>query len=99
MAALGHFHEDVSLRGRPEDPPAPVLDLDGQERYLVEEILSDECSKEKYSIWSSGLVTMSLPGSREPTCLMSLVHRLFHYKNISRPKGGGDNVTASQFML
>ena len=41
VAALRHFHEDASLRGRPEEPPAPVLDLDGHERYLVEEILSE----------------------------------------------------------
>ena len=39
VAALRHFHEDVSLQGRPGEPPAPVLDLDGQERYLVEEIV------------------------------------------------------------
>ena len=47
VAALRHFHEDVSLRGRPEEPPAPVLDLDGQERYLVEEILSERVFKGK----------------------------------------------------
>ena len=41
MAALRHFNEDVSLRGRPAQPPDPVLDLDGHERYLVEEILSE----------------------------------------------------------
>ena len=43
VAALRHFHKDVSLRGR----PAPVLDLDGQERYLVEEILSERVFKGK----------------------------------------------------
>ena len=47
VAGLRHFHEDVSLRGRPEEPPAPVLDLDGQERYLVEEILSERVFKGK----------------------------------------------------
>ena len=41
VAALRHFNEDVSLRGRPAQPPDPVLDLDGHERYLVEEILSE----------------------------------------------------------
>ena len=47
VAALRHFHEDVSLRGIPEEPPAPVLDLDGQDRYLVEEILSERVFKGK----------------------------------------------------
>ena len=41
VAALRHFNEDVSLSGRPAQPSDPVLDLDGHERYLVEEILSE----------------------------------------------------------
>ena len=41
VAALRHFNEDVSLRGGPAQPPDPVLDLDCDERYLVDEILSE----------------------------------------------------------
>ena len=99
VAALQHFHEDVSLRGRPEEPQPQFWFWTARRDTSSKRFCQNECSKEKFSIWTSGLVTTSLPGSRKPMCLMSLVHRLFHYKNFSRPKGGGDNVTASQLML
>ena len=41
VAAVRHFVEDTSLRGNREKPPEPILDLDGNERYFVEEILSE----------------------------------------------------------
>ena len=99
VAALRHFHEDVSLRGRPEEPPAPVLDLDGQERYLVEEILSERVFKGKPQYLVKSI------GYNEPTwvpranVLDESGVPIVPLQNFLRPKGGGDNMTASQLML
>ena len=91
VAALRHFHEDVSLRGRPEEPPAPVLDLDGQERYLVEEILSERVFKGKPQYLVKSI------GYNEPTwvpranVLDESGVPIVPLQNFLRPKGGGDN--------
>ena len=42
VAAVQHFVEDTSLRGNCEKPPEPILDFDGNKRYFVEEILSEQ---------------------------------------------------------
>ena len=38
---LDYFHAGITSTVTPAQPPDPVLDLDGHERYLVEEILSE----------------------------------------------------------
>lgn len=40
VAAVKRYHEDRSLHDRPP-PPSPIIDNDGHERFIVQEVLSD----------------------------------------------------------
>lgn len=40
QAALKKYHKDDTLHGPPSRPPAPIVDADGFQRYIVEKVLS-----------------------------------------------------------
>ena len=60
IAALKHFCEDQSFGNR-ANPPAPIVDVDGHERYVVESIQSQRIFLRKRQFWVKWL------GYDEPT--------------------------------
>ena len=79
IAALKHFQEDKSF-GQRANPPAPFVDGNGHERYVVESVLSKRIFRGNHSSWWSGSDMRNLPGNQKKICWTSQDEELFPCK-------------------